>query len=523
MKSDSIRNILSTLETLNESRGLAGRRSGDMFVDPATKDTLVFNDLTFFPSEGGAFKPEELDSIIKSVEDQIHQKINWENQKSPRTGGFAVASLSKNDQPIFVGTFLQSVKPNPVDNYVPNLILKTYKFAGKAAEKTQAGLTPQDVLTNKVNLTANDILQQIAQKFGQDSVLTQVTQHIVSGGSLPLEIPNVTDMSFTAFRDYFCEMLQPIALQNGLVEGNADEAEGKFLAPEGFSQTLINFDTDKTAGLSDSVLSLADGRYIRVSSKGNKGAEASVKNLADSIEAVLDTESGKELAEKYKDILDVITTAKAMGQAGAPLYLGIHYEIIDKTDAELIKKLKNAPLVNINDESQIDRLRLTPKLVELISKRATKTPEKTSLYYHLIASVAHLVANHVNENTDFGHAAADILNNGALVQVYTKASQKKDKWVLESFSAEYPSKSVSGVVFSAQKNYSSTDIKGNFTFKILRGKAKAAPEDETDQVPDPVTDVPDYGEIAQKRQSNVTKIFRGDTSSNDSAAGREKR
>jgi hypothetical protein len=520
----SIRNILSKLENLTESRGLAGRKSGDMFVDPATKDMLVFNDLTFFPSEGGAFKPEELDSVIKSVEDQIQQKISWENQRSPRTGGFAIASLSKNDEPIFVGTFLQTVKPNPVDNYVPNLILKTYRFAGKAAEKAQAGFTPQDILTQKSNLSAADILNQIVSKFGEDHVLSQVALHIVNGGELPLEITNTSGNSFTAFRDYFCELLQPMALQNGLVTGNADEAEEKFLAPEGFASTLISFDDDKTAGLSDSMMALSDGRYIRVSSKGNKGAEASVKNLADSIDAVMDTEEGKKLAEKYKETLDVITTTRSMGQAGAPLHLGVRYEIITTEEAQKIVQLKNAPLVNINDEAQLRQFRLTPKMVELINGRSTKSPEQTSLYYHLIAAVAHLVAKYVNENTNFSDAAADILNNGALVQVYTKATQKGERWVLEGFSAEYPSKAVTGVVFSAQKNYSSTSIKGNFTFKILRNKAEAAPEDTTDEVPSSGDDLPDFDTAKAAKKDKVTKAFRGELPDTDKGpAGRMKR
>ena len=86
-----------------------------------------------------------------------------------------------------------------------------------------------------------------------------------------------------------------------------------------------------------------------------------------------------------------------------------------------------------------------------------------------MAAVAHKAAEQVNEQTNFSKAAADILNNGALVQVYTKAKEGKTSWILQAFETVYPGDNTKGVYLSASKNYSSTDIKGNFTFKIDRG------------------------------------------------------
>jgi hypothetical protein len=93
-----------------------------------------------------------------------------------------------------------------------------------------------------------------------------------------------------------------------------------------------------------------------------------------------------------------------------------------------------------------------------------------------MAAVAHKAAEQVNEKTNFSKAAADILNNGALVQVYTKAKEGKTSWVLQAFETFYPGDATEGVYLSASKNYSSTDIKGNFTFKIDRGSG--VPKDE---------------------------------------------
>ena len=98
------------------------------------------------------------------------------------------------------------------------------------------------------------------------------------------------------------------------------------------------------------------------------------------------------------------------------------------------------------------------------------------MYYHLMAAVAFKAADEVNDKTDFSKAAADILNNGALVQMYTKAKEGKGQWTLGEFDTVYPGDSIKGVYLSASKTYYSTGIKGNYTFKIDKGQGK--PKDE---------------------------------------------
>jgi hypothetical protein len=85
-----------------------------------------------------------------------------------------------------------------------------------------------------------------------------------------------------------------------------------------------------------------------------------------------------------------------------------------------------------------------------------------------LAAVAALAADEVNSKTNFSKAATDILNNGALVQVYTKLRTGAKEWTLELFDTQWPSNSIKGVFLSASKNYFSTGVKGNFTFKIDR-------------------------------------------------------
>jgi hypothetical protein len=72
----------------------------------------------------------------------------------------------------------------------------------------------------------------------------------------------------------------------------------------------------------------------------------------------------------------------------------------------------------------------------------------------------------VREHTSFNKDAAAILNNSALVQVYSKATARGNQWTLNKFTSKWPGSAVTTVEFSADKGYYSTDIKGNFTFAV---------------------------------------------------------
>lgn len=519
----AIRKILDTVNILNESTGLAGRKPGAVFTDSQTGESITFVDLQFFPQEGGRFSPQDLDGAVKQIENELGIPIQWENQRGPRTGGFGIATFTKSDssEQLAVGTYLQEIKPTKQQNYISNTVLGRYKFAGKAAAKTQAGLTPQDLLSKRDGLSVAGIMNQLSEKLGTDNPLYYVAHHVAMGQPLPFEFDAPEGQSFSAFRDYFCEILQPIALHKGLYSGNAGEAAEIFLGGRGFEDTRINFDSAKNAGLSDSILDKPDGRYVKVSSKGDKGAEASAKNLINSVDELAETERGKKLLNKYKDTIEMVREIQSQGQSGAPIYLGVKFGVIDEEDATIIRKLKNAPPADIKNKQQLKQLGLTPKLITLAQERGTKTPENTSLFFHLIAAVAHKAADKVNSETDFSDAAADILNNGALVQVYTKAKEKNGKWILEGFETIYPGTSVSGVALSAGKNYASTGIKGNFTFKILRGNAKAVPDDDTDEVPEPESELPDTEVLGMRAPGERAKTTRGERAK--AGAGRERR
>jgi hypothetical protein len=304
---------------------------------------------------------------------------------------------------------------------------------------------------------------QVAAKF-PNSTLAEVAMHLARGGELPYTFAAPVEMDIGAFQDYFCELLQPIALQTGQYDGEAQDAEAIFLPEGGYATALISFGKNKTEGLSDSVMIGPDGRKMKVSSKGGKGADASTKNLLDCVAELKQTPTGEKLVKKFKNTIEILETVKNSGQSLAPLVLGQRYGVIDEGDAQLVVSIKKMPLVDITNTKKLKML--TPTLRKLAEQRSTKNPTNTNLYFHLMAAIAHSVAEHVRENTSFNKDAAAILNNSALVQVYSKVTARGDQWTLNKFTSKWPGSAVTTVEFSADKGYYSTGINGNFTFAV---------------------------------------------------------
>jgi hypothetical protein len=107
-------------------------------------------------------------------------------------------------------------------------------------------------------------------------------------------------MNPAAFRDYFAEVLQPIALVLGKnVGGNAAEAAGIFFDGGDYSDCTISFNDTATGGLYDSLLVKPSGQTIKLSSKGKDGAKASVINLINSVRELDKAPTGSKIRAKY--------------------------------------------------------------------------------------------------------------------------------------------------------------------------------------------------------------------------------
>lgn len=480
-----MRNLLDIIDTLNESTGLANRKPGSLFTNPEG-DQLIFQSLNFYPEEGGAFaSAEEMTDAIEQLAAQLPRPIEWTNAIGKNLG-FGIATFSDPQKnTYYLGRYFQKINPNRLENYFPNTLPAGFKLQSKAAQKEASGYKPTEVLTQLKNLTPTDIYQQVVAKFGQGSdeaVAMQTFMQSPGRSEFPLG-----NMNFTAFTNYFCEILQPMSLVMGKkIRGNAQDAERKFLGGASYTDCTISYGSGKNDGLFDSFVSAPNGRSIGISTKAKNGAKASAKNLDDKVKEMRGDPDGEKILNKFKTEVSILEMIVDGGYIDGPLNLAVLYKILTPEEAQQVRSLRGlAP-------NQIEG-KLSAKLQKLYDGRSTTDASKMIPFYHMLAAVAFEVADHVNNNTNFGPAAAAILNYGAFMQCYTDAKNVGSNVVLEEFQFQYPSEAVTGVKLSADKTYYSTGNKGNFTFKILKNGASedevTMPDDTVNPTAEPVDDL----------------------------------
>ena len=505
-----MRDILNLIDSIivTEGVGLANRKPGDLFKNPEG-DVIAFQNVEFYPESGSYHDLTDAEAAVAEVSQGLGiapEQIMWTNQPPARRqladeggsyAGFGVATFTDQatNQNYYLGRWFKNISPNRVqNNFAHEYIPGGFKFASKAGAKENTGYKPSEVLTQFQDNTPETIMNQIVEKFGEDSDEVAAAATFMQASKFPVSFPKGS-INFTAFRDYFCEMLQPCALVMGKqIKGNAQEAATIFFGPgSGYGDATISFNTSVTGGLYDSLLVSPEGKQIKLSSKGKSGANASVVNLLKSIQELQVAPKGKKLLEKHKDVIDILNTIDKGGHAGGALELGIKYKIITDEEArEIMGLINNGPKDKIQFKNK--------NLNTLYQSRKPRDWSKVVPLEHMLSVVAYRVADYVNENTNFGQAASEILNHSALVQMYTEATESADTITITGFRAVYPSDTVSGVLLDASKAYMSTQGKGNFTFKILKNGAKESELDPVDnQADEPELSTKELDQVSSQR------------------------
>jgi hypothetical protein len=472
-----MRDLLNLIDNvLTEGVGLANRRPGEQFKNP-NGDVITFQGLEFYPPSG-KFPPDDtMADTITSLKDQ-GMNIHWTNQAAANSGAFAIASFTGEDgNKYYLGRFYKEISPNRAQNNFPHdAIPGGFKFQSKAGQKENSGLKPSEWLTQFQNNTPQTILDQAIAKFGEGSAEANALEAFING-KIPVEVVK-GNMNPTAFRDYFAEVLQPIALVMGKnVSGNAAEAADIFFGPgQGYADCTISFNNNTIGGLYDSLLVNPEGKQIKLSSKGKDGANASVTNLIKSVQELDQAPAGAKLRKTYAEEIDMLETINKLGHFGAPLAIAEKYDMIDADEAKQVMSLKSkGPTDKI-----IGAGLLSKRLEAMYEGRKARDMSRIIPIEHMISAIAYKVADYVNKNTRFGEAASTILNNSALVQMYTDTADNKETITITKLTAVYPSQTVTGVLLDASKAYMSTQGKGNFTFEILKNGAKPGSSNPVD-------------------------------------------
>ena len=380
-----------------------------------------------------------------------------------------------------------------------------YRLQTDVAKKEAAGFKPTDVLGGNLNnLSPADILAGIQAKFGVDSDEANATEIFMSTTAYPIRMP-LGNMNFTAFTNYFCEMLQPMALVLGhTTTGEAKKAEKDWLNQGGYASCRITFGGSKIGGLTDSTLINSAGQVMGLSTKAEDGAKASAKNLMDKVAEMKSDPNGQKLLTKYAKEISLIEVVTSGSTPGA-LETAVLAKLITPEERDEIMAIRKLP----PGSKVVGQNLLSKNLEKKYAGRQARDPAAVIPFFHIRAVLANEVADWVNTTTNFGKAAAAILNWGAFIQVKTHAKQSGSEIIMDQFEVIYPSEAVTNVELSAGKTFYSTGSKGNFTFVILYNGATEIKDagDDDEEVPADATpaknSTTDLDRVAKKR-SGVT-------------------
>jgi hypothetical protein len=453
-----MRDILNLLDNLAESRGLSGRKPGAVYKrGNSPDDQIVFQNLTFYPKVGQYDTKEETQAAFDKVQKQLGHPIEMINQPSNSLKAFAIATFDTYVGTRYLAKFAQSIKPVHDANkfFQTDDIPGGFSQADARGSKENVGYKPSQVLKNFKSQTPATIMAQIEAKFGADSDEYRAAEIITTTPSFPVSVP-AGQMDFAGFRDYFCEMLQPIVLINGQpVGGNAAEAAEKFLDGT-FSNCIVSFDDKPGGKLYDSLMINPAGKQIKLSSKGGVGAMASSVNLMRSVQE-LEAAGMNQFRDTYAEAIAILEVIDKGSHNSGPLELAVGLGIISNVEATQVMSL----IDTAGDSNfDIDKTKLSKNLKQIYKDRTAENPSKVVPLNHLVSSIAYKVCNEINMKTNFSEAAADILNHSAFVQMYTNAKKNKDQFVIEGFYTVWPSKLFTQVTLEAQKSYSSTSSSG---------------------------------------------------------------
>ncbi len=446
---------MRSFEFLNESRGLFGRSQGDVFVDDNGNE-IKFDHIDMMPSDrpNDAYKDEQkmLADVDKLIATAGVDPVQV-NMKNNRARAFAVATLKHSDgsEEKWIKWFMKvpanllgSWSNQEVPTNGPKWVLKT-----KTAKKARSGLTPQDLI--KTDKQAFDTVPSIVDRIAPglpDPIREGVG--MVAAGTLPAVFTGQKE-NLESIRDHLGEIIQPIGLMSGIIKGDAEKAANDVLGAP-YSQCKVVWPQSKNTGLIDSYFVGPSGKTLGVSSKGNKGANASVQNIEKAI-----LEAPEALRKKHAKAISIISTISNSTAKEGPAVLGLKLGLISEEEYTELMSYVNTPSKKARG--------LSPNLKYFMDKiAADKNKVGYSTGYHILAGLAKEVCDTVNRNPNFGKACIDFLNQSAIIQVYTEAKTVGNDVQITGFRSIYPPNFQGKVILTSSKVYYSTGIKGKFTF-----------------------------------------------------------
>lgn len=466
-------NIIESFSILTEkSRGLLFRAKNDRFFKGKRdnpESALLFDRAEYYPDQPGAYDThEEMMDAYSELETQ-YQGMQAVNKPTKASKAFAVIVLTdeKTRRPVYFSRFFANIKPDMAGTWAnSDMNAFGYQLEKETSLKASYGLKPSDIFPPPARFkNIYDLLDTFKQ--------AEATQPFVPGFEMlyakkpQFPVFEGAGEFFTAIRDDLGETIGPVALIQGLDCGTGAKAAARDLLDGGnYSGSSISFPSGKTNGLVDSYIVTPTGVEIGISSKGEKGATASIKNVADGIDYVRlkGSDEQKQLLKKYAKEVKLIERIGKDSTIDFPLNYAIEKEMLTPIAAEKIRELikvgaKSLDQVDMDENTAVE-------LTNLIGYKGAKTElPNYNVGYHCLSALADIVAGQVNNDPKFGEACLKFLNSSPIIQLHMKATKQKDGDVaVVGFESKYPPNFRGTVALDPSKNYSATAAGGRMNF-----------------------------------------------------------
>lgn len=446
---------------LTEAKGLFGRLPGDKFVHTDGREA-EFQRIDFYPDpDQTQFEsPEQRDETIKNYETELQTKIEWVNRPTSASLAFAVAVLNNREGGVMLwGRYLQKTKHDMLGTWSNKEVPTGWGLATKGAKKLQAGYDPQNLIkTENVFMTTAQVIDTVGKNAPTEvaSIFTDVLYGLATGQPRT-KFPGMADQ-MEALRDYFGEIMQPLALEGGVIKGQAEDARRVLADGADWSSCKMMWPMSMNAALCDSFLIAPNGQEIGISSKGGSGAKASAKNLYDAY-LKAEKEGNTELIESAKYTITVVKVIAENSAKDGPIELGKLLKI-SGVDDQL-----SAEVTNYINTGKRDFDGISQASANLLSGFKVNNDVKGfNTGYAIMAAVAKTVAKEINKNPEFTKGALALLNQSSIIQVYTSMVKQGDDAVLKDFRAVYPPNFEGQILVDGGKNYYSSRIQGKLAF-----------------------------------------------------------
>lgn len=492
-----MRDLLNLMDSilLEKSRGLLYREKGDNFFQ-GSKDNptaeLNFDKAEYFPGQPGAYANYDEMATVGAELGQQYPAITWVNKPNKGMKAFAILTFDgpQPGQKSYFGKFFNEIKSDMAGLWKNNELPGGWQLNKAVSLKgSYYKLKPVDLFpVNSTFDSPSDTVAALGTRPGTTPDQLANIDKIRPGmqelltGKFPM-FANVGDM-MTAVRDDLGETIGPIALIQGMIRGGGVEAARKdILGDRGsYAGSAINFPAAKNNGLVDSYLLHPTGVEIGISSKGEQGASASVKNISDGVVRAREKDMTK-LLKQYEDQIKIIDEVGTLSSLDFPIVFGERLGMIGGQTGQEIKNM-----IKSNSQSR------NPEILDLMGDINAKTDNpRYNRGYHALAALARRVSKEINKNPRFGEACLKFLNVSPIIQLHLSGSDKGGNFQVTGFTSKYPPDFRGTVGLDATKVYSATGIIGRVSFSYNGGgntdtnvdavpTAELDPEKETEKL-----------------------------------------